>query len=236
VTRILIVEDNESLALGLARSLEAAGFAAEILADGTAVLPAVSADPPALIVLDLTLPGRSGFAILRDLRARGLGTPVLILSARGQEAEKVQGFRLGADDYVVKPVGVLELIARVEAILRRSGTDADAAAPPDSDAELPETVGFGDVEVNTRRHVVTRSGEAVDLSPLEYELLICLLRRDGGVVDRASLLTEVWGYKVPVPTRTVDTHVGNLRAKLEEDPSRPRHIVTVRKVGYRLDR
>ncbi len=176
------------------------------------------------------LPGPDGFAILRELRAAGLRTPVLILSARGQEAEKVQGFRLGADDYVVKPVGVLELIERVEAILRRTRPGPDGAPGATGDA-----LGFGDVEIDVERHVVTKGGVEVDLSPLEYDLLVCLLRRGGAVVARDTLLTEVWGYRVPVPTRTVDTHVRNLRAKLEDDPGRPRHIVTVRKIGYRLD-
>lgn len=231
MTRVVIVEDNESLALGLSRGLEAAGFAVEVIDDGNAARSALRSNPPDLVVLDLMLPGRDGFAVLRDLRSARLDTPVLILSARGQEAEKVQGFRLGADDYVVKPVGVLELIARVEAILRRAGArDGGGAGPPTG------PLRFGDVEVDPGRHLVTKSGAAVDLSPLEYGLLVCLLRRDGEVVGRETLLREVWGYKVPVPTRTVDTHVGNLRAKLEDDPSRPRHLVTVRKVGYRLDR
>ncbi|MEN8373959.1 MAG: response regulator transcription factor [Gemmatimonadota bacterium] len=235
-TRVLIVEDNESLALGLARSLEAAGFLADVIGDGAGAIAAVQARPPDLIVLDLTLPGRSGFEVLGELRAAGHRTPVLILSARGQEAEKVQGFRLGADDYVVKPVGILELIARVEAILRRSQPESTGAAASIAANDLVAAVGFGDVVVDPSRHVVEKAGQPVDLSPLEYELLVCLLRRDGAVVDRETLLTEVWGYKVAVPTRTVDTHIGNLRGKLEDEPSSPRHIITVRKVGYRLDR
>lgn len=235
MTRVVIVEDNQSLALGLARSLEVAGFAAEVHGDGDAALEAILSAPPALVVLDLTLPGRSGFAILRALREAGVDTPALILSARGQESEKVLGFRLGADDYVVKPVGVLELIARVEAILRRAGVPA----PPDGSGhggDAPDAgLRFGDVVVEEDRRVVTRGGVEVELTPLEYDLLVCLLRRGGAVVDRETLLTEVWGYKAPVPTRTIDTHIGNLRAKLEDDPSDPRHLVTVRKVGYRLD-
>ncbi len=231
MSRVVIVEDNESLALGLARSLEAAGFTVDVIGDGDTARSAIHSDPPDLVVLDLMLPGRDGFSLLRELRAEGLDTPVLILSARGQEAEKVQGFRLGADDYVVKPVGVLELIARVEAILRRA-TTGEGSAPDEPAGALH----FGDVEVDPGSHVVTKAGDAVELSPLEYDLLVCLLRRDGAVVDRETLLKEVWGYKVAVPTRTVDTHVGNLRAKLEDDPSRPRHLITVRKVGYRLDR
>ncbi|HSM36864.1 MAG TPA: response regulator transcription factor [Longimicrobiales bacterium] len=238
MTRVVIVEDNESLALGLARSLEAAGYDVAVVGDGDSAVELVRADPPSLLLLDLSLPGRDGFGVLRALREHGVHTPVLILSARGQEAEKVQGFRLGADDYVVKPVGVLELLARVEAILRRSEprrspgvATADASGTPD-----PRPLHFGDVTVDPARRVVTKGGADVELTPREFDLLVCLLRRDGAAVARETLLTEVWGYKVPVPTRTIDTHVSTLRGKLEDDPSRPRHVVTVRKVGYRLDR
>jgi DNA-binding response OmpR family regulator len=227
VTRILIVEDNASLALGLRRSLEAAGFEVSVAGDAPAAAVALAALNPALVVLDLMLPGASGLEVLGDLRAGGSSLPVLILSARGEEIDKLQGFRLGADDYVVKPVGVLELIARVEAILRRAsrrGETADAVAP----------VRFGAVTVDPASRAVLKDGAPVELAPREFDLLLCLLRAGGAVVDRGTLLTEVWGYKRPVPTRTVDTHVANLRAKLEDDPARPCHILTVRKVGYRL--
>ena len=229
MSRILIVEDNATLALGLRRSLEAAGFEVEVALDAAAAGAAVRRSDPLLVVLDLMLPGTSGFEVLRDLRAGGSKAPVLILSAKSGEIDKLHGFRLGADDYVVKPVGVLELIARVEAILRRVG---GPAVPAPSNGE----VRFGDVAVDPKRRTVDKEGRPVELAPREFDLLLCLLRGEGAVVDRATLLTEVWGYKRPVPTRTVDTHVANLRAKLEDDPARPRHILTVRKVGYRLRR
>lgn len=230
MSRVLVVEDNASLATGLRRSLEAAGFEAKIAPDAEVAREAVGDFDPDLVVLDLMLPGIDGFELLRDLRAAGSELPVLILSARGEEIDKVQGFRLGADDYVVKPVGVLELIARVEAILKRAG--AASAARSGSG----EPIRFGDVTVDPERRTVEKAGSAVELAPREFDLLLCLLSRDGAAVDRETLLTEVWDYKRPVPTRTIDTHVANLRAKLEDDPSRPRHILTVRKVGYRLRR
>lgn len=232
MTRILIVEDNASLALGLRRSLEAAGFQAEVAPDASTAARAVAQEKPDLLVLDLMLPGRDGLELLGELRASRCDVPVLILSARGEELDKLRGFRLGADDYVVKPVGVLELIARVEAILRRASPERGRAAG----RGLGEEVRFGEVVVRPGPRTVHRRGAPVELTPREFGLLLCLLRHGGSVVDRDTLLTEVWGYKRPVPTRTVDTHVATLRAKLEDDPSSPRHILTVRKVGYRLRR
>lgn len=227
--RVLVVEDNETLARGLSRSLEAAGFDAEIAGDGEEARRAVAREEPDVLVLDLMLPDGDGFEVLRDLRADGSDFPVLILSARGEEIEKLRGFRLGADDYVVKPVGVLELIARVEALLRRAGAGAYAGEPGPT-----EPVRIGSVEVDPGRRTATRDGEPIELSPKEFELLLCLLRHEGRAVSRETLLKDAWGYRVPVATRTVDTHVSTLRAKLEDDPTRPEHILTVRKVGYRL--
>jgi two-component system, OmpR family, alkaline phosphatase synthesis response regulator PhoP len=232
VSLILIVEDNASLALGLQRSLEAAGFEVEVARDAKGAAAAWAGSDPILVVLDLMLPDASGLEVLRDQRAAGSKTPVLILSARSEEVDKLQGFRLGADDYVVKPVGVLELIARVEAILRRVRPSATTISAP----RREHPVRFGDVTVDPQRRSVEKRDAPVELAPLEFDLLLCLLRGNGAVVDRATLLTEVWGYKRPVATRTVDTHVANLRAKLEDDPARPRHILTVRKMGYRLKR
>jgi DNA-binding response OmpR family regulator len=225
VNSVLIVEDNEALALGLRRSLEAAGFQARVATDGTGAEAALDAFRPDLVVLDLMLPERDGFELLEEMRAGGSRVPVLILTSRGEEVDKLRGFRLGADDYVVKPVGVLELIARVEAILRRTSGARE---------EVPSAWGFGDVDVDRTRRTVRKAGEPVELSPLEFDLLSCLLEHRGAVVDRATLLDRVWGYKRPVPTRTIDTHIASLRAKIEDRPDRPQHILTVRKVGYRL--
>ncbi|HEX5727218.1 MAG TPA: response regulator transcription factor [Longimicrobiaceae bacterium] len=231
MTRVLIVEDNRNLAFGLRRSLEVEGYEVELAPDGPAALEAVRGHAPDLVVLDLMLPRLDGMRVLRTLRAEGCEVPVLILTARSQEADKVQGFRIGADDYVVKPVGVLELLARIEAILRRTRR---AAAPAGEGGEEGDVYAFGGVRVDGRRRTVERDGEPVELSPLEFELLLHLLRKQGAVVSRTALLKEVWGYKWPAATRTIDTHVAKLRNKLEADPAAPRHLLTVRKVGYRL--
>lgn len=229
MTHVLVVEDNESLARGLSRSLEAAGFRATVAGGRADARRELEREDPHVLILDLMLPDADGFELLEELRAAGSEIPVLILSARGEEIDKLRGFRLGADDYVVKPVGVLELIARVEALLRRSG---GVGGPTGETTLLP--VRIGRVDVDPARRTVTRAGEPIELSPREFELLLCLLGHEGRAVSRETLLREAWGYARPVATRTVDTHVSTLRAKIEDDPARPRHILTVRKLGYRL--
>lgn len=224
--RVLIIEDNHDLAFGLRNNLEIEGYTVEVAGDGPAGLAAARRTAPDLIVLDLMLPGMDGYRVLRQLREDGLSMPVLILTARGEEADKVLGFRLGADDYVTKPFGVLELLARVQALLRRSRPAAAMARRG--------IHRFGDVEVDLATRNVRRSGQAVALTPMEFDLLVALIERHGAVVSRVELLTEVWGHSSAVLTRTIDTHVGELRRKLEKDPSMPRHILTVRKAGYRL--
>ena len=226
MTRVLIVEDNHDLAFGLRNNLEIEGYTVDVASDGPSGLAAARQTPPDLLVLDLMLPGMDGYRVLRQLRDDGLGMPVLILTARGEEADKVLGFRLGADDYVTKPFGVLELLARVEALLRRSRPPAASGA-----AGVQQ---FGDIAVDLATRTVRRGDEPVALTPMEFDLLVALLARKGAVVSRTQLLTEVWGHSSAVLTRTVDTHVGELRRKLEQDPSNPRHILTVRKAGYRL--
>jgi two-component system, OmpR family, alkaline phosphatase synthesis response regulator PhoP len=226
VTRILIIEDNANLAFGLSRSLEGEGYEVRSAEDGTAGLALARSFDPHLILLDLMLPGIDGHTLLRTLRAEGNDTPVLILTARGEEADKVFGFRLGADDYVTKPFGLAELLARVAAILRRARTDG---AHPVGPVER-----FGDVEVTPASRSVTRHGRAVALTPKEFDLLIALIRRRGAVADRLTLLREVWGHQAEVMTRTVDIHIAELRRKLEDNPAEPRHILTVWKAGYRL--
>lgn len=225
--RILIIEDNRDLALGLRTSLEVEGYSVDIEYEGRKGLEHVLRAPPDLLVLDLMLPGLSGFHIVRAMREANLETPVLILSARGEEADKVQGFRLGADNYAVKPIGVLELLARVESMLKRSGRLPGASRP--------QHYRFGDIEVDARTRCVLRNGRPLEVSPKEFDLLLYLLRRNGAVARRDELLREVWGYKRSVPTRTVDAHIALLRGKLELDASTPRFLLTVRKAGYRLD-
>lgn len=218
---MLLVEDNANLAFGLQTSLEVEGYEVLHAESGSEGLALAQANAPDLIVLDLMLPEMSGYEVLRRLRSSRGEMPVLILTAKGEEVDKVQGFRLGADDYVVKPVGVLEFLARVEALLRRT---------------QPHRAGgvfrFGDLEIDADRRTAAVAGVEVDLSPLEFDLLDTLARRGGALVSRAELLKEVWGYRSDIESRTVDTHIAKLRAKI--DRGERSHIVTVRKKGYRL--
>ena len=227
MARILIVEDSEKLALGLRTNLEYDGHVVRLVHDGVRGLESTLDGWPELIILDLMLPGIDGYALLRTARERGLRVPVLILTALGEEAEKVRGFRFGADDYVTKPFGLMELLARVEALLRRSNGTVQPA--------LAELYRFGDVEVHTSAHTVTRGGSTISLRPREYDLLVAFCRRRGDVISRADLLRDVWGYGDDIVTRTVDTHIAELRRKLEDDAANPRWIVTVPRAGYRLE-
>ena len=211
---ILIVEDNPDLAYGLRTGLEIEGYEVAVAEDGETGLSRAKQWLPDLVILDLMLPGMDGYRVLRSLRDDGLEMPVLILTARGQEADKVLGFRLGADDYVTKPCGVSE---------RGTHVGGDSIEH------------FGDIEINPASRTVTRAGQVVALSPKEFDLLLTLVRRRGAVVSRVELLREVWGHRVEVMTRTVDIHIAELRRKLEDDPSAPRHILTVWKAGYRLE-
>ena len=226
MTRVLVVEDNANLAFGLTRSLESEGYEVEAAEDGVRGLEMARTTNRDLVVLDLMLPGMDGYTILKKLRAEGKDVPVLILTARGEEADKVFGFRLGADDYVTKPFSLSELLARVQAILRR------AKSGEKRDGEAVEE--FGDVSINTLARSVKKHDNEVALTPKEFDLLLALVRRRGAVASRLELLKEVWGHQAEVMTRTVDIHIAELRRKLEDDPSTPRHILTVWKAGYRL--
>jgi len=223
--RILVVEDNADLAYGLRNNLEIEGYAVEIAADGAVGLHRARESKPDLVILDLMLPELDGFRVLRELRASHFTMPVLILTARGEESDKVRGLKLGADDYVTKPFGLLELLARVEALLRRNGRAASN-----------DVVTFGEIAIDRATRTLTRAGTPVELAPKEYELLMALCDRNGAVVSRLELMRQVWGYSDAVITRTIDTHIAELRRKLEDDAANPRHILTVRKVGYRLRR
>jgi len=228
MARILIVEDNPDLAYGLRTGLEIEGYEVQVAEDGETGLDRARSWTPDLVMLDLMLPGMDGYRVLKTLREGGSDVPVLILTARGEEADKVLGFRLGADDYVTKPCGVLELLARVGALLRRS-------RHPERGSAADGHEHFGSVEINPASRTVTKEGTAVALSPKEFDLLLALVRRRGAVASRVELLREVWGHRVEVMTRTVDIHIAELRRKLEDDPSQPRHILTVWKAGYRLE-
>ncbi|MES1259087.1 MAG: response regulator transcription factor [Gemmatimonadota bacterium] len=226
MSRILVVEDQSDLADLVARNLTIEGFEVRTTGDGRAALPLIKSWHPDLVILDLMLPGMDGYEVLRGLRGFDRRLPVIILSARGEEADKVRGFRLDADQYVTKPFGLLELLERVHALLRRAAAVDDEASS--------ETLAFGDIVIDTAAHTVTRGGEPVTLTPKAFALLVALVRHDGAVVHRTALLREVWGYQVLVLSRTVDSHVAELRRKIEEDPANPRHILTVFKTGYRF--
>lgn len=228
MSRILLVEDNQDLAQGLRYNLELEGYAVRLAEDGQEALELARETAPDLIILDLMLPGIDGYQVLRTLRSRGDRTPVLILSARGAEEDKVRGFRLDADQYVTKPFDLLELLERVGSLLRRHGTT-------NGDGGVPELIRFGDVEVDPAAHTVTKGGEAVSLTPKAWDLLLALVRREGRAASRVELLKEVWGHRGVVLSRTVDAHVAEIRKKLEDDPSEPDHFVTVWKVGYRFE-
>ncbi len=229
--RILIVEDEHDIAGLIKHTLEGSGEAeAEIVGSGDAALKAVTDRAPDLIILDLNLPVIGGLEVCRILRSRAdvPHVPIIMLTARTTEDDRVTGLEHGADDYVTKPFGVLELLERVGALLRRAGERVGGGT-------RATTIRFGDVVVDTASRAVTRSGAPCTLTPKEFELLLALIRRGGAVAGRVELLTEVWGYGAFVLSRTVDSHVAELRRKLEADPARPRHILTVWKIGYRFD-
>lgn len=224
--RILLVEDNANLAEGIEYNLRLEGYDVRRAETGRAALELFESWSPALIILDLMLPDIDGYQVLKSIRGRGSKVPVLILSARGEEADKVRGFRLDADQYVTKPFGIVELLERVAALLRRFDTAAKTSEPT--------VVRFGDVTMDVASRTVLRNGVSCALTPKAYELLLALVRRNGAVGTRGDLLKEVWGYGAFVMTRTVDSHIAELRRKLEENPAEPKHIVTVWKVGYRF--
>ena len=227
MTHILLIEDNAGFAEGLRQNLEFEGYRVTIAANAAESAHALGADWPDLVILDIMLPDGNGYDVLRRIRERDSITPVLMLTALSEESHKVRGLRLGADDYVTKPFGLLELLARVATLLRRSSAGGVAVV------RLPP-VRFGDVRVDRDHRKVTRDGATVHLTPKEYALLAALIARNSAAVQREELLREVWGYDPDVVSRTLDTHFAELRRKLERDPHRPRHLLTVPKHGYRL--
>jgi len=227
MTRILVVEDERDLALGIRANLEVEGYSVDVEHTGEDGLERVRESAPDLVILDLMLPGMSGYEVLSQLRRDGNPVLVLILSARGEEVDKVRGFRTGADEYITKPFGVMELIVRIEALLRRrSGHEV-----PQSTTGMP---AVGGTTIDRERHALLRDGREIPLTPKELELLMALYKKKDRVVTRQELLRDVWGYSNDVTTRTVDVHVAELRRKLERDPANPRHILTVWRAGYRL--
>ena len=219
---ILVIDDDEHLRDTIAMLLEREGFRVVQAGDGKAGLDQALVAKPALLLVDLRLPVISGMDVCKRLRSSGVTTPIIVLSALGDELDKVLLLEIGADDYVVKPFGTRELLARIRAVLRRSG------------GESSKLVAFAGVEVDMDRRVVSRSGEELKFTPAEYNLLTYFLQNPDRVLSRDMILNSVWGYESFPNTRTVDAHVVKLRQKLEPDPVCPRHFLTVHRVGYRL--
>jgi DNA-binding response OmpR family regulator len=224
VTRILVVEDDPAILRGLSDNLKLESHEVLTAADGEAAYRLIGEARPDLIVLDLMLPKLSGYELCRKLRSEGVATPILMLTARGEEGDRVLGLDLGADDYMTKPFSIRELMARVRALLRRTQTSTP----------LPDELRFGDVTVDFRSYEAKKGDDTVEMTPKEYQLLRALAARSGEVVRREELLAEVWGYDTLPNTRTVDNHVATLRAKLEPDKSGSCHIQTVHGVGYKF--
>ncbi len=223
--RLLLVEDEASLALTLSDRLRAEGYEVEVRGDGESALQLLEERQMDLLILDLMLPGMDGLEVCRELRQRGKALPVLMLTAKSEVVDKVVGLKLGADDYVTKPFEMVELLARLEALLRRSGEGSTG----------PHRFEFGEVKVDFRRAEVFRNGELVPLSSMELRLLQEFIEHRGELLSREQLLDEVWGYEETPFSRTVDVHVAALRQKLEPTPSHPRYIITVHRRGYRFD-
>lgn len=226
MSRILVVEDDRAILRGLQDNLEIEAYEVVTATDGEEGYRAVHDSKPDLVILDLMLPKMSGYELCRKVREEKNPVPILMLTARGEEGDRVLGLDLGADDYVAKPFSVPELLARIRALLRRG---RPVAAGP-----LPDALRFGDVEIDFRRFDALKAGRPVELSRKEFGLLRHLASRPGEVVTREELLDEVWGYSNYPTTRTVDNHVAQLRSKLEDDVASPRHLVTVHGVGYKL--
>ncbi len=223
MTRILVVEDEPGIALGLEEDLMLEGYAVEVAADGEIAVRRARDVQFDLILLDVMLPRKDGFQVCRELRRGGLKTPIILLTARAQEAEKVLGLQLGADDYVTKPFSPLELRARIQAVLRRAAQPAAV-----------ESYQFGDADVDFARCELRRGGRLVEITPVEFKLLANFIRSRGRVLSRQQLLDRVWA-DATCGDRVVDTHVSNLRKKIEENPAEPRFVVSVRGMGYRFD-
>jgi DNA-binding response OmpR family regulator len=223
MARILVVEDEPDLLLGLEDDLKLEGYEVEAVRDGETASQRAREQPFDLIILDVMLPHKDGFEVCRELRRAGLRTPMILLTAKTQESDKVLGLELGADDYVTKPFSPRELRARIKAALRR-GT-----------GEMHEIYRFADVEVDFTRCELRRAGRTVEVTPIEFKLMVAFIRHRGHTLSRDKLLDEVWGRETFVTDRAVDTHITNLRKKIEPKPSEPQFVVSVRGLGYRFD-
>jgi len=223
--RILIVEDDESISLGLRMNLEAEGYDVQVAAEGEEGLALAAAGGIDLVILDVMLPKMNGFEVVRQLRAKQVIVPVIMLSARGAEMDKVMGLELGAEDYITKPFGLAELLARVKAVLRRDGL---------SRKHVEAVVRAGELTIDSGTRLVSRAGAPVELTATEFDVLWCLVEAQGRVLSREEILTQVWGAGHHGTLRTIDNFLLQLRSKLEKDSAEPEHLLTVRGVGYRF--
>jgi two-component system alkaline phosphatase synthesis response regulator PhoP len=224
LTRILVIEDDPSILLGLERNLKFEGYEVMSAEDGERGLQMAVDKSPDLIVLDIMLPKLNGYELCRHLRKIKISVPIIMLTARGQEIDKVMGLELGADDYVTKPFSIVELLARIKAVLRRAKRSEEEMA----------SFTFNNVEIDFERHIVMKDGELLNLSAREFDLLKFLISNNGKALSRSAILNEVWGYDYYGTQRTVDNLISNLRQKLETDPDNPEYILTVWGVGYRF--
>ncbi len=222
--RLLLVEDEPGLVLTLTDRLQREGYRVETTADGPTALERGASEPFDLVLLDVMLPQMNGFDVLREWRRRGVDVPVIMLTARGQVVDRVVGLKLGADDYVTKPFEMLELLARIEAKLRRAPTPLST----------PDAHHFGDIQVDFRKAEVTKAGKLLELSAREFQLLRYFVEHRGATLTREELLNEVWGYNAMPSTRTVDVHVAWLRQKIEPNPRHPQFILTIHGLGYKF--
>jgi DNA-binding response OmpR family regulator len=225
--RILVIEDDPSISLGLRINLSAEGYDVGLAEDGRSGLDRALAEPWHVIILDLMLPKLNGFEVVRHLRSQGNETPVLMLSAKSAEADKVMGLELGAEDYITKPFGIAEVLARIKVALRRGGRRRSVEST---------AVTFGDVEIDVEKREVRRAGQAVEMTATEFDVLRALVSSKGAVLTRRQIFERVWGPNHHGTPRTIDNFVAQLRAKLEPDVEHPQHLVTVRGIGYRLVR
>ena len=225
MSRILLVEDEPGIALALGDDLRIEGYDVQLAEDGLIGLSLARSNPFDLIILDLMLPGKDGLSVCRELRRTGCHTPILMLTAKAQEIEKVIGLEMGADDYVTKPYGTLELRARVKALLRRGSTGSSATT----------IYSFGEVQVDFQSAMVRKRGALLELTALEFKLLRTFVQSRGRILSREQLLDQAWGGDVSVTERVVDNHVANLRRKIEAEPASPKYLVSVRGLGYRFD-
>jgi DNA-binding response OmpR family regulator len=223
MSRILVVEDDPAMSVALRDGFEFEKHVVEMAADGEEALRAANRTDHDVIILDVMLPKKSGLDVCRDLRRSGNNTPIIMLTARGQEVDKIVGLKIGADDYITKPFSFMELLARLDAVLRRTRREVPG-----------EQIAFGDVKLDFRKYHASKSGAPLDLTQREFRILRYFIDHANEIVSRDSLLNDVWGYDSSAFTRTVDTHVARLRQKIESVPAQPKHLLTVHRVGYRF--